>query len=203
MDKPVPEQNEGNEMDVVEKATFSTPEQASSFYEVVKQRLMDVNHWAEISNLPSATFRLCGPDGEEVERQVKNGDFFKINIPGPGNSSGEGFDWVKVELIQEDQEGSSEVLSIRVRPASNPQNAEPAVAHFFSDKATSTFQVRWTGQEVSAEVHGRNEQPNTETGHILDNARNTMVGLGATLGFSFPQWKGLAAGLVKPATDRA
>jgi hypothetical protein len=184
-------------MDVVEKATFKTSEQACEFYEVAKGRLLDVNHWAEISNLPSATFRLCGPGGEEVNRQVKKGDFFKINIPGPGNSSGEGFDWVQVELIQEEQESSSDILSIRVRPASNPQNAEPAVAHFFSDKATSTFQVRRTGKEVSAEVHGRNEKPNTETGHILDNARNTMVGLGATLGMSFPQWKGLVAGLVK------
>jgi len=197
MENPVPEQNQGNEMDVVEKATFNTSEQACEFYEVVKERLLDVNHWAEISNLPSATFRLCDPSGKEVRRQVKKGDFFKINIPGPGNSSGEGFDWVQVELIHEDQEGSSDVMSIRVRPASNPQTAEPAVAHFFSDKATSTFQVRRTGKEVSAEVHGRNEEPNTETGHIVDNARNSMVGLGATLGMSFPQWKGLVAGLVK------
>jgi len=184
-------------MDVVEKATFKTSEQACEFYEVVKERLLDVNHWAEISNLPSATFRLCDTSGKEVRRQVKKGDFFKINIPGPGNSSGEGFDWVQVELIHEDQEGSSDVLSIRVRPASNPQTEEPAVAHFFSDKATSTFQIRRSGKDVSAEVHGRNEEPNTETGHIVDNARNTMVGLGATLGMSFPQWKGLVAGLVK------
>ena len=197
MENPVPEQNHGNEMDVVEKATFKTSEQACEFYEVVKERLLDVNHWAEISNLPSATFRLCDTSGKEVRRQVKKGDFFKINIPGPGNSSGEGFDWVQVELIHEDQEGSSDVLSIRVRPASNPQTEEPAVAHFFSDKATSTFQIRRSGKDVSAEVHGRNEEPNTETGHIVDNARNTMVGLGATLGMSFPQWKGLVAGLVK------
>jgi hypothetical protein len=51
------------------------------------------------------------------------------------------------------------------------------------------------GNVVTAEVHGRNETPNTHTDHVLDNIRNTMVGLGAKVGASYPQWKGLVAGI--------
>jgi hypothetical protein len=197
MENPIPYQEHGNQMDIVEKVAFKNSEQACEFYEVAKDRLVDVNHWAKISDLPSATFRLCDSTGAEVQRHVKLGDYFKINIPAPGNSTGDGFDWVKVELIHEEQVNGSDVLSIRVRPAPNPNTPEQQVAHFFSDRSTSTFQIKRIDKEVLAEVHGRNEEPNTDTGHLLDNARNSVVGLGATLGMAVPQWKGLVAGLVK------
>ncbi|MDB5020316.1 MAG: hypothetical protein JWQ28_1443 [Pedobacter sp.] len=197
MENPIPSQEHGNKLDIIEKATFKSSEQACEFYEVAKERLVDVNHWAEISNLPSATFHLCDSTGSEVNRHVKLGDYFKINIPAPGNSTGDGFDWVKVEYIEEQQVNGSDIMSIRVRPAPNPTTPDPSVAHFFSDRATSTFQIRRVDKEVLAEVHGRNEEPNTDTGSLIDNARNSVVGLGATLGMSVPQWKGLVAGLVK------
>jgi hypothetical protein len=197
MENAIPSQEHGNQMDIVDKVAFNTSEQACEFYEVAKERLVDVNLWAKISDLPSATFQLCDSTGSEVQRHVKSGDYFKINIPGPGNSTGDGFDWVKVELIHEEQVNGGDIMSIRVRPAPNPNTPEPEVAHFFSDRSTSTFQVKRIGKEVLAEVHGRNEEPNTETGHLVDNARNSVVGLGATLGVAVPQWKGLVSGLVK------
>lgn len=197
MENPIPSQNQGNQMDVLEKVAFESSEQACEFYEIAKDRLLDVNHWAEVSDLPSATFRLCDSAGSEVDRLVKLGDYFRIDIPGPGNTAGEGFDWVKVEFINEEQVNGTDIISIRVRPAANPNTSDPSVAHFFSDASTSTFQVKRIGKEVFAEVHGRNEEANTETGHMVDNARNSLVGLGAKMGISFPQWKGLVSGLVK------
>jgi hypothetical protein len=62
--------------------------------------------------------------------------------------------------------------------------------------ATSTFQVKRIGNCVSAEEHGRNEVPNLETGHLLDNIRNAIVSAGAKIGFSYPQWKSLVSGLL-------
>lgn len=197
MENSIPAQEHGNEMNVVAQATFDSLEQAAGFYEVAKGRLMNVNQWDEISNLPSATFQLCDSTGTLVDRQVQLGDYFKIDIPGPGTSTGQGFDWVQVEFIQEDHIIGSDLLSIRVRPAANPNTPDSQTAHFFTDAATSTFQVIRTGNTVSAEVHGRNEEPNTDTEHLIDNARNTLVGLSATFGMSFPQWKGLVSGLVK------
>jgi hypothetical protein len=197
MENPIPSQELGSEMNAVEKATFNSSEQACEFYEVAKERLLDVNRWAEVSALPSSTFRLCDASGAEVDRRVKEGDYFKIDIPGPGTTTGEGYDWVKVEHLQEQAINGTDIISIRVRPAANPNTPDPNTAHFFKDSATSTFQVKRIGREVFAEVHGRNEQPNTNTEHVTDNVRNTMVGTGAKVGFSFPQWKGLVAGLVK------
>lgn len=196
MEKAVPNQEQGSEMNAVEKAAFDSLEEANDFFQIAKKRLMDVNSWSEISDLPSSTFILCGPDGQQVDRQVKVGDYFKIDIPGPGTSSGDGFDWVKVELVDEESKNGAEVLSIRVRPTDNPVSSEDAVAHFFKDAATSTFQVKKIGTEVYAEVHGRNETPNTDTDHVVDTIRNTMVGLSAKVGAAYPQWKGLVAGLV-------
>ena len=196
MENAIPNQEQGSEMNALEKAKFNSTEEASNFYQVAKQRLLDVNNWDHISNLPSSTFILCGPDGQPIKRNVQIGDFLKIDIPGPGTSTGDGYDWVKVEFIEEKHENGADVLSIRVRPTDNPLSPEQAVAHFFKDAATSTFQVKKIGSEVYAEVHGRNEMPNTDTEHVMDNIRNTMVGLGAKVGAAYPQWKGLVAGLV-------
>ncbi len=195
MENAVPSQESGSEMNAVQEAKFNTAEEANAFYEVAKQRLLNVNKWDEVAKVPSSTFILCGPSGESVERNVQLGDFLKIDIPGPGTSTGDGYDWVKVEFIEEQHEGGATTMSFRVRPTDNTQSPEQAVAHFFDDAATSTFQVKKIGNVITAEVHGRNETPNTHTDHVLDNIRNTMVGLGAKIGASYPQWKGLVAGI--------
>ncbi len=195
MEKPVPAQESGSEMNAIHEARFDTAEEANTFYRVAKARLLDVNNWDTVAKLPSSTFILCDPSGERTTRNVQLGDYLKIDIPGPGTSTGDGYDWVKVEFIDEQQDGENHTMSFRVRPTDNPMSPEQAVAHFFDDAATSTFQVKQTGSLVTAEVHGRNETPNTHTEHVLDNIRNTMVGIGAKFGASYPQWKGLVAGI--------
>jgi hypothetical protein len=71
------------------------------------------------------------------------------------------------------------------------------VAHFFTEEATSNFMVKRVGNKVSAEVHGRNEKPNTEAEKLVDKARNTAVATGAVTGFAKLQWKSLVNGLIK------
>ncbi len=61
---------------------------------------MDVNNWENISKgIIKAAFKLCDSYGNEVERLPQEGDYFKIDIPGPGSVDGEGYDWVKIENI--------------------------------------------------------------------------------------------------------
>ena len=195
MENAVPAQQSGSEMNAVQEVTFNSTAEANTFYEIAKHRLLNVNKWDDVAKVPSSTFILCGPAGEPVSREVQLGDFLKIDIPGPGTSTGDGYDWVKVEFIEEQHEDGADTMSFRVRPTDNPQSPEKAIAHFFDDAATSTFQVKKIGHVVTAEVHGRNETPNTNTDNIVDNIRNTMVGLGAKIGASYPQWKGLVAGI--------
>lgn len=196
MNNDIPKQEEGSEMDVFEKTTFQDEAAAKTFFTIARRRLLEVFNWDELCGFASATFTLTDAQGKEIWREAMEGDHFKINIPGPGTTKGDGFDWVKVELIREEQSAEGESVTMRARPAANPLHPDEETAHFFKDQATSTFKVYRKGLEVHAEVHGRNEVPNSESSVLIDNVRNVLVGWGAKIGFSYPQWKSLVTALV-------
>lgn len=199
-DKNIPEQQKGNQLDTQHEVTLNSREEAEKLFEAAKKRLLNVSHWGEIANGVSADFDLTDSSGQEVDRPAQQGDRFKINIPAPASDSGSGNDWVEVEAIQDetDPEADVQVVSIRVRPSSNPQKPNDNTAHFFHEDATSTFVVKRKGQTVSAAVHGRNEVPNMEADGVWDTIRHALVALGAILGFSNHQWKNLVQGLIEP-----
>lgn len=195
----IPEQREGTEVNVEEKVTFHEEEEARRFYQQVKSRLLDINHWGDISGPLSSDFRLTDAQGQEINRTPQEGDYFKIDVPAPGLSTGEGFDWVRIEKIVDSAEGVDECISIRVRPTSSPLNNNSDVAHFYTDHATSNFIVKRQKKEVTAGVYGRNETPNIEEADsLVDKARNAIVGTGGVTIFSEMQWKALVNGLIAP-----
>jgi hypothetical protein len=169
---------------------------AEKLFDIARQRLLDVSHWKDISKGISSDFNLTDSDGKKANREAHKGDYFQISIPGPGIAAGDGNDWVQVESIDHHKKGATEFISITVRPAPNPLNSSTETAHFFENKATSTFKVSRTGTLVKAEVLGKNESPNTEMDHVTDKIRNLIVATGAILGLSRPQWKGLVEGLL-------
>ena len=193
----VPEQEGGVQTNTESDAELTSIEQAKQFYTEVKQRLLNVNKWHAIAGKLTAEFQLTDAHGKAVQRTAQKGDYFKIDIPGPGPATGDGYDWVQIEAVDENEEGDEQSISIRVRPASNPNNDHQDVAHFFSDEATSCFIVKREGQKVIAGVYGRNEKPNTSAEKVVDKARNTAIASGAIGGFSKLQWKSLVNGLVK------
>ena len=196
-DPIIPEQNTGAQSNTAETATFDSPAQAKAFYEEVKQRLLHVNGWQGWAGAATAQFQLTDAGGIEVDRAVQQGDHFKIDIPGPGPVTGDGYDWVRVETIEEQDTPEMEEVAVQVRPATNPNNDMPDVAHFFSEEASSCFIVRREGNSVTAAVHGRNEKPNTHAEKLVDKARNAAVATGAVTAFSKLQWKSLVTGLLK------
>lgn len=196
MNNDIPKQEEGSEMDVFEKTTFKDEAAAKAFYALAKKRLLEVFNWDELCGYASATFTLMDASGKEVRREAMEGDHFRINIPGPGTTVGDGFDWVLVELIREEQTAEGQSLVMRARPSANPLHPDSETAHFLKDKATSTFKVYRKGLEVHAEVHGRNEVPNSDSAVLINNVRNVLVGWSAKIGFSYPQWKSLVTALV-------
>lgn len=202
MKNQIPRQQEGGQNDSTAKTEFSSPEEAKSFYQIAKNRLLNISCWAEICKVPLSTFTLTDPDGHKVIREAETGDYLKIDIPGPGTHTGDGFDWVRIEKIEEEITASSSVLTLQARPAANPTQQDPEIAHFFSQQATSTFQVKLSGNTVYAEEHGRNEVPNTDTSTITDTLRNALVGWTAKIGLSYPQWKSLVKGIVETTPDQ-
>lgn len=192
----VPPQQTGAEMNAVEKIQLDSEAEAVHFFKTVKERLLDVNRWKKIAGGAMSDFFLTDGEGNMVQRKATSGDHIRIDIPGPGTPTGGGYDWVTIEEIKEQVLDDVEVFSMTARPSANPLTSSEETAHFLTDEATSTFQVKRIGHTIYAEEHGRNEVPNTDTENTLDNIRNTFVGWGAKVGFSYPQWKALVKGLL-------
>lgn len=145
----------------------------------------------------SAEFQLVDKSGAEVQRTVQKGDYFKIDIPGPGTVSGDGYDWVQVEEVENTTTPEGERFGFRVRPTDNPKNDKPDVAHFYSEESTSSFLVERKGNKIIASVHDRNTKPNPDAGDTIDKIRDAVVGAAGVAAFSKVQWKNLTDGLLK------
>ncbi|UTA67643.1 hypothetical protein [Emticicia sp. 21SJ11W-3] len=198
MKPTIPTQREGTSYDTVSEESFSTEKQAKAQFQISKQRLLAVNHWHEVIGSDNLQFKLIDARAEPVDRLPMVGDYIKIEIPGPTNTSGEGYDWVIIENIVEDERVHEEFISITIRPSANPQKkaGKEETAHFFDDAATNTFIVKRKEMKLKAEVHGRNEKPNIEGVGLIDKIRNTFVAFGGILGASKLQWKSLTDGLL-------
>lgn len=197
MEQPiVPAQTDGPSKSFKEFRSFSSPEQAKAHYHVVKERLKDINHWHRYATIPSAVFQLVDKDAKFKSGAPEPGDFVRIDLPGPGEPDGSGYDWVRVEHVGEAEANEEEQFALKLRPAPNPlEGNENDTAHFFSDAATSTFIVSVAKEKVTLEYHGRNEVLNKDGGFI-NKVRNAVTGIMAWLGLSDIQWKTLINGLI-------
>ena len=175
-----------------------TIDEAKTLFHKAKKRLFDINHWHDYAGAGSATFTLTNKFGNEINRPPEIGDFIKIDLPGPGSSEGEGYDWVEIEAIEEKKEPIDEYAAIRVRPAPNPRTpGDNKIAHFHKDTATSTFIVQREGTLISAAEKGRNELQNKDNLSIFDKIRNMVVSFTASKGAAYPQWKALMEGFLE------
>lgn len=197
MENKIPAQQEGGHSDTVSKKEFPAEETAKTFFETVKSRFFNVNDWELFAGEEKAEFAMMNALGEILHRKPAEGDYLRINIPEPNNPTGDKYDWVQVNEIEHKTNADEESIMIRVRPCPSPLNKEEETAHFFADDATSTFIVKREKNIISAEVHGRNEKPNTENLGIAEKIRNTLVAIGGILGGSKFQWKSLTEGLIK------
>ena len=172
---------------------------ARYIFERATNRLLDVNEWTDHCGALSAAFQLTDDEGEPLKGRAAIGDYIRIDIPGPATSEGRGYDWVKIEKIEQPASLAPGAISLmQVRPCSNPQVKDATVtAHFLQEHATSTFIVEWGDKKVSATVYGRNEVPNTEHPGVADKVRNEVVGTLGAIGLSKIQWKALVQGLLE------
>jgi hypothetical protein len=193
----IPHQHTGAHSDTSVEVTEHQLQDAARLFERARASLLNVNRWQEIAG-GGASFQLVNEAGVEKASPVQPRDYIRISLPAvQGSSEGEGYEWVRVESVDEGLKGDLAYISINVRPAVPPIPQKKHVAHFFSDDATSTFCVEKRGHKVRAAVFGRNELPNTETPRLLDRIRNFTVALGAMMGLNKPQWKSFVQGLIK------
>lgn len=162
-------------------------------------RLLNPAVWHKLCGPASAEFMLMNDHAKEENRLAREGDYFRIDIPGPGPVKGEGYDWVRVELIEERQYPAEdeERAGMKLRAAAPPDKKENQAAHFFDAGATSSFLLSRKGNKITASYHGRNEVPNTATESTADNLRNSLVAMGAIAGLSEMQWSALIKGFLE------
>lgn len=193
----IPVQYTGKEIEADASIELKDNKEAKIFYDIAKERLLNVNKWHKVAGIISAKFQVVNTNGTAVDRPVEKGDYLKIDIPGPGSSEGDGYDWVKVEELKEVSMDNIDSIGFRVRPGENPLGNKNETAHFYSDEGTSNFIVIREGRKVIAWIVDRNIKPNDDVKALMDKIRDTSVGIGAIGMFSKAQWQGLVKGLVK------
>lgn len=197
MNPDIPTQKEGGSSNTISKIQFDSENEAVQHFQRVKKRFLNVNSWEFFAGEAKASFSLRNANGDLLLEKPEVGNYFKIQVPGLHNPTGDGFDWVIIEEIKEEENEHAESVYVRVRPASDPTTPDNKTAHFFDEKATSNFVISREGNEISAEVYGRNEEPNTEDLTFLEKARNLLVAVGGMIAGSKFQWKSLTEGLIK------
>jgi hypothetical protein len=192
----VPPQFKGQEIEVEATKELKDETDAKSLYAVAKKKLLTVNNWKKIAGSITAQFQIIDETGKEVNREVRKGDYLRIDIPGPGSKEGDGYDWVLVEELNEINKGSLQSVGFRVRPTENPFSEKNETAHFYSKEATSSFIITRENSKVFSWIIDRNLLPNSGSGSLADKVRDVAVGVSAIAGFSKVQWQGLADGLI-------
>ena len=189
----IPEQHTGAHSDTSSCKRYFDEREAAQSLPFIKDKLLNINQWETYAGKALAEFTLYGANKMPTNSVPVEGDYIRIKIPGPGNPSGDGYDWVRIKNIIHE----ADQLTITVQPCSSPLNDQADVAHFFKESASSTFLVKRIGAEIFAEVHGRNEEANLADVSLGAKARNMLVAAGGMMGFSKIQWKNLTDGLLK------
>jgi len=190
MPELIPEQIKGKENNIHYSKTFGSQPEALVAFERAYDRMNDPLQWHKLTRVIIARFLLPSDPNLNHYPLIREGNFFRIEIPGPGPNTGDGYDWVKVDTVidEKNPKASTELFGMTFRACSNPEGNSNTTAHFFQSLATSTFITRRNYNTLTSSYHGRNEIPNTHTHSTLGNIRNAYVALGAGAGLSETVW---------------
>lgn len=192
----IPKNKIGKAVNLSHAVTTDKEEGAQTIYKLARERLLNPDCWQILAGAGTANFELISASTDF--KQVQKNDHLRINIPGPGSIVGDGYDWVIVEKIEENNFlETDKSIGLRLRASSNPQNDKTDTAHFFKKDATSTFIIKLKDEVITASYYGRNEVPNIEDVPMLDKLRNTVVATGAAIGLSELQWNALIKGFLQ------
>lgn len=170
---------------------FASNDAAANAFELFRQKLYNVNGW-EIESGVSA-FQLFDENGGEIESQsARVGNFIRIHLPGSGKK-----DWVKISDIHD----SSDESIITVQPTYDPTEKKietGETSHFFTSDSRNNFCLKKDDTKLRFYVIGLHEKPNvSETGSLLEKARNVATAGFGWLGFQKIEWKTFCENFLK------
>lgn len=198
----IPEQKEGKHLDCFESLEFPSEAIADLAYDLAINNLRKVNYWNELAQLPATVFQLTAGYGTPIDRLLELHDYIRLDIPGPGLPSSDGYDWVNVVSLISDKTEDYSVFAITLKPCPDPSHpGDKNTAHFFEGVSSSTFLIEQRRNSVLFQYAGRNEIINVDNENMSDNVRNYLVGLAAKMGASYPQWKSLLKGMARAVAE--
>ncbi len=191
----IPAQLRGKKMDFSVRKSYNSSEEVIEAFHAARTRLLDINNWHVIAGSASATFKLVNLLGTTVAQYPKKGQYVKIDIPGPGSFIGGGYDWARITQLNDYP--MDNYIQITLQPATPPKKmAANETAHFFKATSSTNIEVKIVDHILYVNYYGRNEETNLQSKRFLENIRNAMVGFGAKLGLSYPQWKKIIQGIL-------
>lgn len=195
----IPAQIKGDSHDIVDMECADSIKEASLDFQSLQKRLKAVNDWHSFSKEVKTKFTLINSTTKERTEELAIGNLIRIDIPGPGNPSGSGYDWTEIIDLQNGLDNDQcPFFAITVKPCTAPKGDNETIAHFYQEESTSTFIVRRIGTCIYAEVHGRNQIENTSDVPIMDSVRNKAVVIGRKFGFGSLNWAVFTKALLKP-----
>ena len=195
-EKLVPAQLRGKGTELFTEKQMTDEESAVQLFHKAVDRMLHPQYWKDIAST-GAIFIPCDHSGIALNRELKERDLIRINIPGPGPAAGDGYDWVKVAKLSLGNKAKGTDMEAALQLLTVPSPGDDGKAsHFFKTGATSSFIITLRDNTVHAAYFGRNEELNNRTGKLLDDIRNTLVGAGALAGLSELQWQSLLDGFL-------
>jgi hypothetical protein len=201
----IPEQIKGKRTDLRHSEMLPTAEAAVKCFARAHKRLLNPSLWHQLTGIFSADFYPTEENtSATLHRLARANDYLKIDIPGPGPTLGEGYDWVRVAQIEYYSHPliGEECVGMKLVPCEDPTKSSNEVAHFFTDEASSTFVIKRKGSEVTSYYYGRNEISNVHTSSKIDNIRNAIVSSGSLASLSEAQWLALIKGFLQEEIGR-
>lgn len=162
---------------------FESEVESAQIFSILKAKLLNIKEWNEHSTMSS--FETFDENGQEIaDGKLFEGVFLRISLKGTAK-----YDWVRVVEIYE----AADEFIIKVHPTFDPtaENVDKSVvSHFFISESNNNFCLLKRGKILSLKVIGLNEKMNTsETGNLLESARNVAVNIGSSLGMQKGEWK--------------
>lgn len=193
----IPTQTIGVYSDSQNCRKFKNEEVAQQFFQHIKDRILDINHWNLFAGQYKASFTLTNPIGEKKTNAAEIGDFIKIKLPELHHLFLDEADWVKIECLEFVKESDYQMLFICLKPSANPCDRKKNTSHFFTSSSSNSIILFQTTEFVQLSVHGRNKFPNVFTPNKLMKLRNFIIANLGYFGLSKFQWQGFADGMMK------
>ena len=194
METEILQQRAASNLNVESSIVALSHEHATELFIEATNRLLNINRWHTLPCSLLTDLRLTDDKGFEVDRQVRENDYFILN-----NANGDG-EWVKVErvFLQCDPSGPREMLTMRARPTSSP-----LVRGEESIRPSNTFKVTRQGLNVTVTVYGKNDLDKNEDNDSFKSywaaeheTKRPDLTVGAIPGVARVQWRSLVHGIL-------